>query len=133
MCWVLWCLLLGSLADCVIRWACSCLPFCLPFVSPLPPRPSKLDTFPLCSQTSPSLRPLTEQSFIKLFHALSGGGPWGLEFVSSLCWSSTGSSSLVSSQLLRVAGLQEQMLKGLPFIYLLLLQSCILNSSLLEL
>lgn len=44
------------------------------------------------------------------------GGPGGRGFVSSLCWSSTGPSSLVSSQLLRVAGVREQMLKGLPFI-----------------
>ena len=65
----------------------------------------------------------TEPSFIKLFHALSGGGPWGLEFVSSLCCSSTGWASLVSSQLLSIAGLQEQMLKGPPFIYVLLPQS----------
>lgn len=48
--------------------------------SPLPPRAplmSELDTFPLHSQTSPSPRPLTEQSFIKLFHALSGRGAPG--------------------------------------------------------
>lgn len=48
--------------------------------SPLPPRAPlapELDTFPLRSQTSPSPRPLTEQSFIKLFHALSGRGAPG--------------------------------------------------------
>lgn len=49
------------------------------------------------------------------------GGPGGRGFVSSLCWSSTGPSSLVSSQLLRVAGVREQMLKGLPFICRLIL------------
>lgn len=74
------CLVLVSsslLSVCAIRWSCPCLLFCLPCL-PLPPWPPKLDTFPLCSQTSPSPHPLTEQSFIKLFHALSGGGPWGL-------------------------------------------------------
>lgn len=48
--------------------------------SPLPPRAPlmpELDTFPLHSQTSPSPGPLTEQSFIKLFHALSGRGAPG--------------------------------------------------------
>ena len=48
-------------------------------------------------------------------------GPGGRGFVSSLCWSSTGPSSLVSSQLLRVARVHEQMLKGLPFICRLIL------------
>lgn len=110
--WVLWL----TLVNCLCYKVVVLLPFWLT-VSPFPLRTPKLDTFPLCSQTSPSLGSLTEQSFINLFHALSGGGPKGLEFVSSLCWSTTGSSSLVSSQLLRVAGLQEQMLKGLPFIY----------------
>lgn len=50
------------------------------FFSPLPARASRapeLDAFPLRSQTSPSPRPLTEQSFIKLFHALSGRGAPG--------------------------------------------------------
>lgn len=42
-----------------------------------PPLMPELDTFPLHSQTSPSPRPLTEQSFIKLFHALSGRGAPG--------------------------------------------------------
>lgn len=52
-------------------------PLCL-LPSPTPSSPApELDTFPLRSQTSPSRGPLTEQSFIKLFHALSGRGAPG--------------------------------------------------------
>lgn len=60
------------------RRAADHLPITPPlFPYPPTPRAPKLDTFPLCSQTSPSPPPLTEQSFIKLFHALSGRGAPG--------------------------------------------------------
>lgn len=111
---------------CIIRWSGCCLPFCVPW-------PSKLDTFPaLLPDVSISSSPDTAIIY-QIVSRVVGRGALGtrvcfvpllehhriiqlsLQPTAESCWTPGAN------------------VKGASFIYLLLLQSLILNSSLLQL